>query len=90
MLDKICSADTSRPSEHPPVRGDVSHIQRIVLATEETCDTTKVSHRPIKNANPARGHKEVLVNGSHHSDNPLLRPESHNFLSRFGSLCWSE
>ena len=41
-----------------------SHIQRIVLATEETTATQQVSHS-LSNANPARGHKEVKVNGSH-------------------------
>ena len=52
-----------------------SHIQRIVLATEETTVTQQVSHRPIKCQSrlwPQRGTK---VNGSHHGDNPLLRPK---------------
>ena len=51
-----------------------SHIQRIVLATEETTVTQQVSHRPIKYQSrlwPQRGTK---ANGSHHGDNPLLRP----------------
>ena len=51
-----------------------SHVQRIVLATEETTVTQQVSHRPIKCQSrlwPQRGTK---VNGSHHGDNPLLRP----------------
>ena len=41
-----------------------SHIQRIVLATEETTVTQPVSHRPI-NANPACGHKEVRRSTGH-------------------------
>ena len=51
-----------------------SHIQRIVPATEETTVTQQVSHIPIKCQSrlwPQRGTK---VNGSHHGDNPLLRP----------------
>ena len=34
-----------------------SHIQRIVLATEETTVTQQASHKPLSNANPACGHK---------------------------------
>ena len=41
-----------------------SHIQRIVLATEETTVTQQVSHRP-SNANPACGHKEVRRSTGH-------------------------
>ena len=37
-----------------------SHIQRIVLATEETTVTQQVS-KDLSNANPACGHKEVVV-----------------------------
>ena len=53
-----------------------SHIQRIVLATEEiTLTQQEVSHRPIKCQScllwSQRGTK---VYGSHHGDNPLLRP----------------
>ena len=51
-----------------------SHVQRIVLATEETTVTQQVSHRPIKCQSrlwSQRGTKKV--NGSHRSDNPLLR-----------------
>ena len=51
------------------------HIQRIVLATEETTVTQQVSHRPIKCQSlfslwSRRGTK---VNGSHHGDKSLLR-----------------
>ena len=56
-----------------------SHIQRIVLATEETTVTQQVSHRPVvvvvfftltdrastSNANPACGHKEVRRSTGH-------------------------
>ena len=53
-----------------------SHIQRIDLATEETTVTQQVSHRHIKCQSrlcvwSQRGTK---VKGSHHGDNPLLRP----------------
>ena len=51
------------------------HIQRIVLATEEIRVAQRVSHRPIIKclfrSRPQRGTK---VNGSHHGDNLLLRP----------------
>ena len=55
------------------------HIQRIVLATEETTVTQQVSHRPFfsflincqSRLWSQRGNK---VNGSHHGGNPLLRP----------------
>ena len=41
-----------------------SHIQRIVLATEETTVTQQVSHRPIK-CQPACVHKEVRRSTGH-------------------------
>ena len=63
-----------RPSEHPPVRGKNSHIQRIVLATEETTVTQQVSPRPIKCQSRLWSQRGTKVNGSHHGDNPLLRP----------------
>ena len=50
-----------------------SHIQRIVLATEETT-VTQVSHRPIKCQSRLWSQRGTKVNGSHHGDNPLLRP----------------
>ena len=50
-----------------------SHIQRIVLATEETT-VTQVSHRPIKRQSRLWSQRGTKVNGSHHGDNPLLRP----------------
>ena len=51
-----------------------SHIQRIVLATEETMVTQQVSHRPIKCQPRLWSQRGTKVNGSHHGDNPLLRP----------------
>ena len=51
-----------------------SHIQRIVLATEETTATQQVSHRPIKCQSRLWSQRGPKVNGSHHGDNPLLRP----------------
>ena len=52
-----------------------SHIQRIVLATEETTVTQQVSHRPIKCQSRLWSQRgSTKVNGSHHGDNPLLRP----------------
>ena len=42
-----------------------SHIQRIALATEETTVTQKVIHKPLSNANPACGHKEVRRSTGH-------------------------
>ena len=52
-----------------------SHIQRTVLATEETTVTQQVvSHRPIKCQSRLWSQRGTKVNGSHHGDNPLLRP----------------
>ena len=51
-----------------------SHIQRIVLATEETTVIQQVSHRPIKRQSRLWSQRGTKVNGSHHGDNPLLRP----------------
>ena len=51
-----------------------SHIQRIVLATEETTVTQQVSHRPIKCQSRLWSQRGTKVHGSHHGDNPLLRP----------------
>ena len=51
-----------------------SHIQRIVLATEETTVTQQVSHRPIKRQSCLWSQRGTKVNGSHPGDNPLLRP----------------
>ena len=53
---------------------DDSRIQRIVLATEETTGTKQVSHRPIKCKSRLWSQRGAKVNGSHHGDNPLLRP----------------
>ena len=51
-----------------------SHIQRIVLATEQTTVTQQVSPRPIKYQSRLWSQRGTKVNGSHHGDNPLLRP----------------
>ena len=51
-----------------------SHIQRIVLATEETTVTQQVGHRPIKCQSRLWSQRGTKVNGSHHGGNPLLRP----------------
>ena len=51
-----------------------SHIQRIVLANEETTVTQQVSHRPIKCQSRLWSQRGTKYNGSHHGDNPLLRP----------------
>ena len=51
-----------------------SHIQRIVLVTEKTTVTQQVSHRPIKCQSCLCSQRGTKVNGSHHGDNPLLRP----------------
>ena len=51
-----------------------SHIQRTALGTEETTVTQQVSHRPIKCQSRLPSQRGTKVNGSHHGDNPLLRP----------------
>ena len=51
-----------------------SHIQRIVLATEETTVTQQVSHSLIKCQSRLWSQRDTKVNGSHRGDNPLLRP----------------
>ena len=44
------------------------------VATEETTVTQQVSHRPIKRQSRLWSQRGTKVNGSHHGDNPLLRP----------------
>ena len=72
--------DSAVPFSHPPCEVEFcvvvvdSHIQRIVLATEETTVTQQVSHRPIKRQSRLWSQRGTKVNGSHHGDNPLLRP----------------
>ena len=53
---------------------DDSHVQRIVLATEETTVTQQVSHIPIKYQSRLWSQRGTKVHESHHGDNPLLRP----------------
>ena len=62
-----------------------SHIQRIVLATEETTATQQVSHRPIKCQSRLWSQRGTKVNGSHHGDNPLLRPTGIQIATICGS-----
>ena len=50
------------------------HIQRIVLATEETTVTQQVSNRPIKYQSRLGSQRGTKVSGSHRGENPLLRP----------------
>ena len=64
-----------------------SHIQRIVLATEETTVTQQVSHRPIKRQSRLWSQRGTKVNGSHHGDNPLLRPTGIQIATK--KLCGS-
>ena len=71
-LRNMCRADES--VEYGVVVVVDSHIQRIVLATEETTVTQQVSHRPIKCQSRLWSQRGTKVNGSHHGDNPLLRP----------------
>ena len=52
----------------------ISHIQRIALAIEETTVTQQVSHRPIKCQSRSWSQTGTKDNGSHHGDNPLLKP----------------
>ena len=59
-----------------------SHIQRVVLATEETTVTQQVSHRPIKCQSRLWSQRGTKVNGSHHGDNPLLRPTGIQFATK--------
>ena len=51
-----------------------SHIQRVVIATEETTVTQQVSRRPIKYQSRLWSQRGTKVKGSHHGDNPLLTP----------------
>ena len=52
-----------------------SHIQRVVLTTEETTVTQQVSYRPIKcQSRCLWSQRGIKVNGSHHGGSPLLRP----------------
>ena len=51
-----------------------SYIQRIVLATEELTAVQQVSHRHIECQSRSWSQRGTKVNGSHHDDNPLLRP----------------
>ena len=51
------------------------HIQRIVLASEETNTATQqVGQRPIKCQSCSWSQIGANVNGSHHGDSPVLKP----------------
>ena len=50
------------------------HIQRAVLATEETTVTQRVTHRPIKCQSRSWSQRRTKIDGSHHDDNPVLKP----------------
>ena len=59
----------------------ITYIQRfrllsycLVLATEDTTLTQQVSHRLLKCRSRSWSQRGTKVNGSHHGDNPLLRP----------------
>ena len=62
-------------TEETSVTEQVSH-RRIshVLATEETSVTQQVSHRRITYQSRLWSQRGTKVNGSHHAENPLLRP----------------
>ena len=62
-----------------------SHIQRIVLATEETTVTQQVSHRPIKCESRLWSQRGTKVNVSHHGANPLLRPTGIQIATKRGA-----
>ena len=49
-----------------------SHIQRVVLETEETTATQRVSPRSIKYQSRLRSQRVTKVNGSHYGYSPLL------------------
>ena len=49
-----------------------SHIQRLVLTTEETTVNQQVSHRYIKYKSRSWSQGGIKVNGSHHGENRLL------------------
>ena len=78
MVTKVGPVCRRSPRLHPESEAAVvvvdSHIQLIVLATEETTVTQQVSHRPIKCQSRLWSQIGTKVNGSHHGDNPLLRP----------------
>ena len=74
-----------RPSEHPPVD---SHLQRIVLATEETTVVTQqVSHRPIKSQSRVWSQRGTKVNGSHHQPATQTNRDPNRDKKLCGSTC---
>ena len=62
-------------------------MHRIVLATEETMAAQQVSHRPTKCQSRLWSQKGTKIDGSHHDDNPLLRPTGIQIATkRYASL----
>ena len=57
-----------------------SHIQHIVLATEETT-VTQVSHRPIKCQSRSWSQRVTTANGSHNGET-LLKPTEIQFATK--------
>ena len=55
-------------------RPKFSLIHTFSVAADETTVTQQVSHRPIKCQSRLWSQRGTKVNGSHHGDNPLLRP----------------
>ena len=51
-----------------------SHIQRFVLATEETTVTHQITDRPFKCQSRSWSQRGTKVDGPHHDDDPLLKP----------------
>ena len=75
FLDKMLCMDHRWDHRLQYVNIVDSHIQRIVLATEETMATQQVNHRPIKCQSRLWSQRGTKVNGSpRHGDKPLLRP----------------
>ena len=60
-----------------------SHIQRTVLATEETTMTQRVSHRPIKCQSRSWSQRGTKVKGSHHADHTLLKPTGIQIATKY-------
>ena len=81
------------PADHVPdwqPRVLLGMVEARSVNVKKTTTTTTVTQRVSHigsyyqiNANPARGHKEgTKVNGSHHGDNPLLRPTGIQIVTK--------
>ena len=73
-------AGKTLPHSYPETR---FRRERARECTEETTVTQQVSHRPTKCQSRLWSHRGTKVNGSHHGDNPLLRPSFMGIV--FGS-----